>query len=146
MTGRTADTAMNEPLTESALARSVWHDFRHARRPLFVYEVLFKLLETWLFVPAVALLLSAVLSRAGRVAVSNRYILDFLLTPFGLVYAALLGTLSAALLLFEQAGIMVLAAPPSSSERRPGSCWSRTSAWNRSMACLSESPWTNRMA
>jgi hypothetical protein len=28
---------MNEPLTVSALARSVWHDFRHARGPLFVY-------------------------------------------------------------------------------------------------------------
>ena len=49
---------MNEPLSVSALARSVWHDFRHARRALFIYEILFKLVEAWLFVPAVALVLA----------------------------------------------------------------------------------------
>jgi hypothetical protein len=79
---------MNEPLTVPALARSVWHDFLRARRPLFLYEVLFKLVEAWLLVPAVAVLLAAVLSRAGHVAVSNQDILDFLLTPLGLLYTS----------------------------------------------------------
>jgi hypothetical protein len=55
---------MNEPLTVFALANSVWHDFRRARRAQLIYDVLFKLLEAWLFVPAVALTLAAVLATA----------------------------------------------------------------------------------
>jgi hypothetical protein len=82
--------AVDQPLTVSALARSVWHDFLVARRGLFIYEVLFNLLEAWLLVPAVALVLAVILSRADHVAVSNQDILSFLLTPFGLLYAALL--------------------------------------------------------
>jgi glycerophosphoryl diester phosphodiesterase len=112
-------TAMNEPLTVSALARSVWHDFRRAWGTLVVFEALFKLLEAWLFVPAVALALAAVLSRAGHIAVSNRDILDFLLTPAGLLYAALFSTVAVALLLLEQAGIMVVVALKGPVERPP---------------------------
>jgi glycerophosphoryl diester phosphodiesterase len=108
---------MNEPLTVRALARSTWHDFVRARRALLIYEILFKLVEAWLLVPAVALVLAVILSRAGHVAVSNRDILTFLLTPLGLLYAALLTTVAAALLLLEQAGIMVLTALAGSIER-----------------------------
>ncbi len=100
---------MNHPLTVSALARSVWHDFLVARRELIIFEILFKLLEAWLLVPAVAMILALMLSRAGHIAVSNLDILDFLLTPLGLLYAGLFGTFSLALLLLEQAGIMILA-------------------------------------
>jgi glycerophosphoryl diester phosphodiesterase len=110
---------MSEPLTVRALARSTWHDFLRARRALFIYEILFKLVEAWLLVPAAALVLAIILSRAGHVAVSNRDILTFLLTPLGLLYAALLTTVAVALLLLEQAGIMVLADLASSSERPP---------------------------
>src|SRR5262245_49878155 len=95
------ETAMNEPLTVSVLARSVWHDFRRAWGSLVVFGVLFKLLEAWLFVPAAAVALSAVLARAGHIAVSNRDILDFLLTPLGLLYAALFSTTAVSLLLLE---------------------------------------------
>jgi glycerophosphoryl diester phosphodiesterase len=108
---------MNELPTISALAASVWRDFRRARRPLIVYEVLFKLLEAWVLVPAVAVVLAAVLARAGHVAVSNRDVLDFLLSPSGLLYAALFGTVAVALLLLEQAGVMVLAALAGRVER-----------------------------
>jgi glycerophosphoryl diester phosphodiesterase len=110
---------MNDSLTVAALARSVWHDFRHARRPLFICELLFKLVQGWLLVPAVAVVLAAIMSQAGHVAVSNLDILDFLLTPAGLLYAALLGMLTVALLLFEQAGVMVLVALTGSGERPP---------------------------
>jgi glycerophosphoryl diester phosphodiesterase len=110
---------MEESLTVSALAGAVWHDFRHARRALFVYDILFKLVEAWLLVPAVAVVMATILSRAGHVAVSNMDILDFLLTPTGLLYAALFGTIGMALLLFEQAGIMVLSAMAGSGERPP---------------------------
>jgi glycerophosphoryl diester phosphodiesterase len=51
--------------------------------------------------------------------VSNQDILAFLLTPLGLVFAALVGTTAVALLLFEQAGVMALVALAGSSERAP---------------------------
>src|SRR5262245_48664405 len=110
---------MNEPLGLFSLARSAWRDFLAARRALFVFEILFKLLETWLFVPVVAVALAVILAGAGRVAVSNRDILDFVLSPLGLLYAALLGTVAAALYLLEQAGILVVAALGCSPERPP---------------------------
>jgi glycerophosphoryl diester phosphodiesterase len=108
---------------------SVWHDFRRAWGALVVYEFLFKLLEAWLFVPAVAVVLSAALSRAGHVAVSNRDVLDFLLSPFGLLYAVLFGTVAVALLLWEQAGIMVLAAQTGFAERPPLRQMFRATFW-----------------
>src|SRR5262249_43501591 len=112
-------SAMNEPRTAPPLARCVWHDFLRARHALFIFEVLFKLAQVWLFAPAVALLVAAVLAGAGHIAVSNRDILDFLLTPAGLCYAALFGTIAVGLLLFEQASIMVLAALTGPVERPP---------------------------
>ena len=73
---------MSEHVTVFALARTVWHDFWRARRLLFLYEFGFKLFEAWLLVPAVAVVLAFILSRAGHVAVSNQDILDFLSTPW----------------------------------------------------------------
>jgi glycerophosphoryl diester phosphodiesterase len=110
---------MIEHLTASALAKSIWRDFLRARRALCIYEISFKLVEAWLLVPAVAVVLEVLLSRSGHVAVSNLDILDFLLTPLGLIYAALLGVVAVALLLFEQAGVMVLVALSGSSEHPP---------------------------
>jgi glycerophosphoryl diester phosphodiesterase len=112
-------TAKNEPLTIAVLARSVWRDFLRARYGLYVYEILFELLKAWLLVPAIAVVLSIVLSRAGHVAVSNQDILAFLLTPLGLLYAALFGTVGVALLLLEQGGIMVLVALMTGPAERP---------------------------
>jgi hypothetical protein len=108
---------MTEPLKVAAFFGSVWRDFRHSRYLLVIYEVAFKLAEAWLLVPAVALLLAVVLSRAGHTAVSNLDIMDFLLTPYGLFYAAILGTIAMALWLVEQAGVMVLVAPTGGKER-----------------------------
>lgn len=97
------------PLLVGTLAKEAWRDFLRARRGLIVCEVLFKLVQAWVFVPAVAALLAGVLSVAGHVAVSNNDILDFLLTPWGAVYAALVATLGIALLLCEQACLMIIA-------------------------------------
>src|SRR5262245_4616721 len=101
---------INKPITLFELARSAWCDFWRARRALFIYEILFKLLEAWLFLPVVALVLALILSRAGHIAVTNRDLLDFFLSPSGLLYAALFSTVTVALLLLEQAGIMILVA------------------------------------
>jgi glycerophosphoryl diester phosphodiesterase len=109
---------VNEPVPVFTVLRCAWHDFVVARRELFVYEVLFKLVEAWLLVPVLALVLAVVLSRAGYVAVTNRDILAFLLTPFGLVYAVLSGTITVAVVLLELAGIMVVV-EPGGRARRP---------------------------
>jgi glycerophosphoryl diester phosphodiesterase len=110
---------MKESLTISALARSVWRDFLRARRTIFLFEFAFKLAEIWLLAPVIAWVLAAVLAGAGHIAVSNFDILNFLLTPAGLLYAALFGTIAAALLLVEQAGVMGLAAMSGPVERPP---------------------------
>jgi len=108
----------NQFLSVAILARSVWRDFLAARRALFVYEILFKLLEAWLLVPVVALVLAIVLSRAGHVAVSNQDVLDFfLLSPSGLIYASLFGTAAVALILLELGGMMALVSPADRGER-----------------------------
>lgn len=106
-----------DPLVAPSLCRSAWRDFLSARRALFLFELLFKSLETWLLAPVVALVLATVLAGAGRVAVSNRDILDFVFTPLGMLYAALLAIVAAAFFLLEQAGIMVVAALGCSPER-----------------------------
>ena len=111
-----APESMNEPFP--SLVISVWRDFRRAWGPLVVYEVLFKLLEAWLVLPAVAVVLSGMLSRSGHIAVTNRDILAFLLSSLGLVYAALFGIVAVALLLLEQAGIMAIADLIGSVKRR----------------------------
>lgn len=118
---------MNEPLTLSVLVRSACRDFRRSWAGLVVFEVAFKLLVAWLLVPAVAAVLAGVLARAGHVAVSNHDILAFLLTPLGALYAAIFGTVAVALLLAEQAGVMLLAGPCGSAGRGfrafPGKAW-----------------------
>jgi glycerophosphoryl diester phosphodiesterase len=98
------------PISFSELARSVWRDFWRARRPLVAFEILFKLSEAWLLIPALAVVFALILRQAGHVAVSNFDVVAFLLSPFGLLYATLVGTLATALFLFEQAGVMMLAA------------------------------------
>jgi hypothetical protein len=66
---------------EVAVFWTAWHDFRKAWAALVIYAFFFKLLEAWLLIPILAVVLSAALSQAGRVAVSNRDILDFLRSP-----------------------------------------------------------------
>jgi glycerophosphoryl diester phosphodiesterase len=97
---------------------------------LIVFEFFFKLLEAWLFVPLVAMVLSATLSRTGRIAVSNRDVLDFLLSPFGLLYAAFFGTGTVAMLLLEQAGVTGLVSPTGGVKPPPVPQLLRTVFWN----------------
>jgi len=108
---------MNEPLAISALAKSVWRDFLRARRSLFIFEFFFKLAQVWLLAPIIAWAVAVILAGAGHVAVSNFDILDFLLTPAGMLYVGLVGTIALAMLLGEQAGVMGLAALTGRGER-----------------------------
>jgi glycerophosphoryl diester phosphodiesterase len=111
-----------DPFSISGLASSAWQDFRKTCHALIVFDLLVKFLEAWLLIPGIALVLSAALSRAGHVAVSNLDVLGFLLSPTGLLYAAFFGVVTVALVLLEQSGIMVISAlmnSPASPVRKP---------------------------
>ncbi len=99
------------------LARSVAGDFRRAWRALVRFEVLFKVFCTLLLVPATAWLLAALVARTGRAAVSNTDLVGFLLSPAGLLYAAVVGVGALALAQCEQAGLMSVAALNQSDRR-----------------------------
>lgn len=101
---------MQDPLVRDSLPTQIWHDFRRWWRPLLVFDVFFQALRVWLIAPLVALMLAMILLRAGHVAVKNQDIFGFLLTPWGIVYAALLAVIVVVLHLLEQAGLLVVAA------------------------------------
>ncbi|MGE3803396.1 MAG: glycerophosphodiester phosphodiesterase family protein [Gemmataceae bacterium] len=115
---------MTDTLAVFTLVKSAAHDFRQTWGKLITFIVLFKFLEIWLLLPAIAKGLSALLAQSGHVAVSNFDVLAFLLTAPGLLYAALFGIAAIALLLLEQAGIMALA---DASDRISASLTLRTS-------------------
>ena len=110
-------TAKNEPIAISVLAGHVWRDFVRARRALFGYELVFELLKVWVLAAGLTFALSVILSRAGHIALANRDILDFMLSPAGLLYASLFLTAAVTLLLLEQGGIMSLVALAAALER-----------------------------
>jgi glycerophosphoryl diester phosphodiesterase len=102
---------MGEPtpsLPLRGLARAAWRDFRAALTPLVLFEAAFKLLGGLLLLPAIAWVLGRLLAFAGRTAVTNDDILRFLLSPAGVLYAALLGLTLLAGWLLEHAGVMAV--------------------------------------
>ena len=105
-----------------AVLGAAWLDFLRRWRELLLFEAGFKLVQAWLLVPAVAVALAVVMSRAGYVAVNDWDLLDFLLTPVGLVYASLLGVFTATLLLLESAAVLGLVG----REDAGGARWSRS--------------------
>ena len=100
---------MNQSLKIVDLAMSVWKDFRSSQRILILCNVYYKFAEAWLIVPMIAMGLAAVLTLAGHTAVSNWDVFAFLLSPMGILYAAVISTATVVLLLFELASIMGLA-------------------------------------
>lgn len=104
-------------LTGAPLVKLAWRDFRQAWRGLVFFEIVFKLVEAWLLVPTIAMVLAGILARTGRNALSNLDIVDFFLTPFGVLYGAVFGIVAVALLLIEQAGIMVIVTETGSTDR-----------------------------
>ncbi len=100
---------------------AAWRDLCRSWSSLVAFEAAFKLLEAWLLAPAIAVALAVVMSRSGHVAVTDWDILDFLQTPFGVLYAGLFTGFAAANFLFQQSGIMILAHWSDHPEQRPDS-------------------------
>lgn len=109
------DHSGNEPdraIRLAPLAAATWTDIRRSWRSVVLFELIFKAAEAVVVVPTVAAFLAFMMARSGRVAISNWDILDFLLTPLGVLYACVLVTAAVAVLLVEQAAIMAIAASP----------------------------------
>jgi glycerophosphoryl diester phosphodiesterase len=92
------------------VARGVFGDFIRSLPQLVGYEALFKILAVALLTPLSAWLLSALISSSGRVAVSNEDILAFILSPIGVLTVIAMGTVSVAIILAEQAGLLLIGA------------------------------------
>ena len=100
---------MNQSFKFVDLALSVWNDFRCSQRTLILCNVLYKFAEAWLIVPMIATGLAAVLTLAGHSAVSNWDAFSFLLSPMGILYSAIISTVTVVVLLLELASIINLA-------------------------------------
>lgn len=109
---------VHQRLDCAAAILAAWRDLRRGWSLFVTFELAFKLLEAWLLTPAIAVALAMVMSRAGHVAVSDWDILDFLLTPIGLIYAGLFAGFAAALILLQHSGAMILASWNDPAEKR----------------------------
>ncbi len=82
---------------------------RHGRS-LLLYHLFFTILAVVVLVPAASLVLTALLNTSGEPAMTNAEILDFLLSPWGLVWALAAATVTVTLITLDEAGMMVIAA------------------------------------
>ena len=82
---------------------------RHGRS-LLLYHLFFSILTVVAFVPAASLVLTALLNTSGEPAMTNAEILDFLLSPWGLLWALAAATVTVTLITLDEAGMMVIAA------------------------------------
>lgn len=82
---------------------------RKCWRELGVFLVGLKALEAWIAVPLLTLLVTLLMVRSGRTAVSNFDLVQFFLSVPGLAYAGLIALFAGGLFALEQAGILLLA-------------------------------------
>src|SRR5436190_10836581 len=105
------------PPSTAALIRAALRDFRRAWLPLALYAAALRLLAGFVVVPAAARVLALVVAASGHSAVSNTDILTFLLTPAGLLAAALAGVAALSGALLEHTGVLAVAALTLSGRR-----------------------------
>ncbi len=91
--------------------------FRQRFSVLIACEVLFKLLSLVLLAPLTAAALALMVTLSGSAAISNQDIIDFLLSPLGVLVLAATGTLYFTLVFLEQAGLVLLASAPMTGQR-----------------------------
>ena len=105
---------MTGPATRSmtipSLGWTVLGDFLRVIKPLVIFELLFKLAATGLGM-LVALVVLELLSRSvGSAAVTNTEIVDFLLSPIGVLVVAVLGLSALLVIVLEHLGVMAIVA------------------------------------
>lgn len=98
-----------------SVLREVLSSLRRHGRSLVLYHLFFTMVASIVLLPTSSWLLTALLDRAGRPAVTNFDILTFLLSPVGLFWLLVAATTTLTWVIADQAGMIVIAA---SSERR----------------------------
>lgn len=88
--------------------RALWQQFRRSAWQLLLYAAFFQLLSVALLSPASSWLATQLISTSGRLVLSNEDILRFLLTPTGAGSMLVLVSLSLALGLAQQAGMILI--------------------------------------
>lgn len=101
----------------TAVVRGAWGDFRRAWLALAGFELAFKLVLGPLAVPAAAWALARLVATTGRTAVNNADLVDFLLTPAGVVVGLFAGVAALSAFLFQMTGILAVAALKLSGRR-----------------------------
>lgn len=94
------------------LGYSLLADWRHFRRPLLIFHFYFALLSLALIGPTSAWLLNALLRQSGSGWVSNTDLLQFALSPWGLLWLLCSASLAALLLFIQHAGSLLLCLQP----------------------------------
>lgn len=79
-------------------------------RSLLLYHLFFTILTVVALVPTTSLVLTALLTTSGEPAMTNAEILDFLLSPWGLLWALAAATVTVTLITLDEAGMIVIAA------------------------------------
>src|SRR4051812_47464417 len=104
----------------TAVVRAAWGDFRRAWLALAGFELAFKLVLGPLAVSAAAWALARLVATTGRTAVNNADLVDFLLTPAGLLAGLLAGLAALSAFLFQTTGVLAVAALKLSGRRGTG--------------------------
>ena len=105
---------MTGPATRSmtipSLGWTVFGDFLRVIKPLVIFEILFKLVATGLGMLVASVVLQVLTRYVGSAAVTNTEIVDFLLSPIGVLVVAVLGVSALLVTVLEHLGVMAIVA------------------------------------
>jgi glycerophosphoryl diester phosphodiesterase len=112
----------------SSMAREIAAAIRFHVRPLLAFHIYIALLLIFFFTPAVAWLLALLVRMSGQSMVGNEDLIRFVLTPTGLFWLLVSGTLLAVLAFVQHAGMMLIASRNDVARYRnaPAALWGVT--------------------
>lgn len=84
-------------------------EFRRCWKHYLGYEILYKLITMFLITPLLILVLTGLIAATGLPAVTNMEIISFLISLPGLLAVLVTGTVIAAVLIAEEAGLIIIA-------------------------------------
>lgn len=91
-------------------ATQVFATLRRQRRALLAFHLFFSVLVAGILLPATGWIMTAVLTRSGERAISNYAIVDFMLSPVGLLWGLTGATLLLLVINLQRAGMIVICA------------------------------------
>lgn len=108
--GKSSMTVQSQSASALLLTARVFDDFRRFFVPLATFEILFKSAVAILGIAGGAVLLATLVRYTGTSAVTNTDIVDFLLSPVGVLVVAMLGLSALLITVLEHLGVMAIVA------------------------------------